>query len=74
MASVGARRGGVGKVLRWRAGKVWWVYAISSSGWVTAARVRPVIRGGVQISRSDEEGTRVNPLEEDNGRVTKITW
>ena len=37
--------GGVGIALQWRAGKVWWwICAISSAGWVTAARVRPVKR------------------------------
>ena len=30
-----------------------------------------LIRGGVQISRSDKEGTRVNPNEEEDGRATK---
>ena len=30
-----------------------------------------MIRGGVQISRSDKQGTLVNPNEGENGRVTK---
>ena len=35
------------------------------------AKIRDLIRGGVQISRSDKQGTRVNPNEGENGRVTK---